>query len=375
MATLMARLKRPDKAFSQRAVTFGKNGKPVPVEGATSYFVLYRENGKRKATKSTTLDLALVDLRRVEAVKAGSPEVIQQFKEHLPEKPNGSLTLRKALDKYLDELKDGKAPATVENYRVALEEFVERAGGDKLIGTMDRGVVLTYKRWLYTQDLSETTRHNRLLRVVMLLKHFGIEKVLLKTDWPTPNEPVPDAYSDEELEALFGAANPEEKLLLEFFLYSGARDMEIAHATKGDVRLNGGATLTICAKDGWRTKGKRDRAVPLPWEFAERLLAARQNYRPDDLLFPNSHRGPNVDLLKILKDVAERAGVKDAKLHKFRRTFATKHAAAGTPIHVIKEWLGHRDIQTTLRYLQATASESDAARQMTEKAFGNLAGK
>jgi integrase len=73
--------------------------------------------------------------------------------------------------------------------------------------------------------------------------------------------------------------------------------------------------------------------------------------------------------------VAKRGGVKGAKLHKFRRTFAAKHAAAGTPIHTIQKWLGHRDIKTTLRYLEATASESEAAQKATEAAFGNLAGK
>ncbi len=375
MATLRARIRNADGSFRQQRVELANNRKPIPVEGATSYFVLYRENGKRKATSGTTLDLALVDLRRIEAVKAGSSELIREFEEHAPKKPSASLTLHQALKKYLDELKDGKSPATLYSYRNALEEFVNHTGTDESIDTIDRDAVLLYKKYLYTQELSETTRHNRLVRVVMFLKHFGIEKVLKGSDLPTPNEPVPEAYSDEELEALFAAASPEEELLLRFFLYSGARDMEVAHAVKGDIKVNGGAVLTICAKDGWRTKGKRDRTVPLPVEFAKRLLAAREGYRPDDVLFPGLSGRPNPNLLRILKDIAERAGVENAELHKFRRTFATKHAAAGTPIHDIQRWLGHRDIKTTLRYLEATASESQAAQRATEAAFGNLAGK
>ena len=54
---------------------------------------------------------------------------------------------------------------------------------------------------------------------------------------------------------------------------------------------------------------------------------------------------------------------------------ATRRAAAGTPIQTIKEWLGHRDIQTNMRYLAATAPGSEAAQKVTEAAFGVLVGE
>ena len=386
MATLMARYKDQEGKFKQKAVDFNpRNGKPVPVENATSFFVLYTDpGGKRKATKGTTFDLALIELQNREraktaksverSMKSAPPSPAKEFTRELLNHVSATSgpTLREALDQYLSELENGKSQATYTSYRNAVQEFIGHVGPDKPIASVTRDTVLLYKKWLYTQDLSETTRYHRVLNVVIFLKYFGTEKLLRKGDWPKPNEKAVDAYSKEELAALFKAANPEEKLLLEFFLFSGARDMEVAHATKADIAVNGGATFAIRAKGVWRTKSARDRKVPIPVEFAERLLRARENHGPDNFLFCDSNGHPCASLWRILQRVAKRAGVENATLHKFRRTFATMHSEKGTPIQTIQRWLGHRDIKTTLRYLEATAAESEAAQKATEAVFGSF---
>ncbi len=291
-------------------------------------------------------------------------------------------TLRDALDQYLQGL-EGKSAATRYQYAAVLREFVRFMGDNTSIQKIGREQILSYKKFLYSQALSETTRHNRLLRAVMFLKHFGIEKPLKKSDWPTPNERVVEAYSQDEISRLFAVATFEEKLLLEFFLVSGARDLEVAHVVKADIRIskanglnNGGgeiAVLTIREKPalGWRTKSKRDRTVRLPLEFAKRLLEARAAYGEDSLLFGNSLGKPDYHLLRVLKTVAGRAGLGGRiDLHKFRSTFATRLHSVGVPVQDIQKMLGHRDVQTTMRYLAATSHESEAVGRAVEAAFG-----
>ena len=54
-----------------------------------------------------------------------------------------------------------------------------------------------------------------------------------------------------------------------------------------------------------------------------------------------------------------RSGV---KLHKLRHTFGAQHAMAGTPANTIREFTGHKDIQTTMRYLHLSpAHKAEAA--------------
>jgi site-specific recombinase XerD len=43
-------------------------------------------------------------------------------------------------------------------------------------------------------------------------------------------------------------------------------------------------------------------------------------------------------------------------------------AAAGVPLRTLQEWMGHRDIKTTMIYADYQASEQE--RELVERAFG-----
>ncbi len=49
-------------------------------------------------------------------------------------------------------------------------------------------------------------------------------------------------------------------------------------------------------------------------------------------------------------------------LHKFRHTFATQHLRDGIDIVTLKDWLGHRDIKSTMVYLKAIRSKDAMAK-------------
>ena len=56
-------------------------------------------------------------------------------------------------------------------------------------------------------------------------------------------------------------------------------------------------------------------------------------------------------LLRRLKTIAKKAGVKDPTLHKFRQTYATRLLESGSDIVTVQKLLGHSDIDTTRQYL------------------------
>jgi len=108
----------------------------------------------------------------------------------------------------------------------------------------------------------------------------------------------------------------------------------------------------------WSTPKSRsgERAVPLSGRVEGELRAHLRRSRfcgEDDLVFANPLSGdvlPHGPLLRRLKKALKAAGVRTIRFHDLRHTFGTRIAAAGVPMRVLQEWMGHRDYRTTLIY-------------------------
>jgi integrase len=55
------------------------------------------------------------------------------------------------------------------------------------------------------------------------------------------------------------------------------------------------------------------------------------------------------------------------RFHDLRHTFGTAMASDGVPMRTLQEWMGHRDLQTTLIYADYAASPHETA--MLERAL------
>jgi integrase/recombinase XerD len=88
-----------------------------------------------------------------------------------------------------------------------------------------------------------------------------------------------------------------------------------------------------------------------------------------NLIFPTANCRPKLDFLDCLKAIAKRAKLgEDAFwLHKFRATFATRCLWAGVDLRTVQQWLGHTDMESTMRYLKP--SRSQAVRRKVNKIF------
>lgn len=71
---------------------------------------------------------------------------------------------------------------------------------------------------------------------------------------------------------------------------------------------------------------------------------------------------------EAIRRVARRLGVRQFGWHTLRHTFATQLAAAGVPLHVVKELLGHSTISMTMRYAHVMPSMLDDAIRVLEGA-------
>jgi len=179
-------------------------------------------------------------------------------------------------------------------------------------------------------------------------------------------------YEQAELDILFAACDVEERLWFEFFLMTGMREQEVMHVCWSDVNL-AQHTVRVSHKPayGWTPKAYKEREIPIPEKLVRSLQAAKNKHdKTCPLVFPTAGCRPKLNFLDDLKAVAERAGLKPAGfwLHKFRATFATWHLWAGVDLRTVQQWLGHSDMESTMRYLKP--SRSQATRDKVNATFG-----
>jgi len=107
------------------------------------------------------------------------------------------------------------------------------------------------------------------------------------------------------------------------------------------------------------------RAVPMAPDVATALaqLGRRENWVGDDDVVFAGDLGRYLDgsaMRRRYKDALGRAGLRPLRFHDLRHTFGTRMIAKAD-IRRVQEWMGHADIQTTMRYLHYAPHAEDAA--------------
>jgi len=236
--------------------------------------------------------------------------------------------------------------------------------------------------------LSPRTIHNHMMRVNTFLRANKVTALLAKSDKPQYDEKAPSAYDCDRLRVLFSVADPEQRILFEFFLGTGFREQEVMHCTWKNVDFKG-KVITVRSKPemNFRVKDKEERSVPVPDSLIA-ALAMRKKNSTSMLVFPGPTGKPNGHFLRILQNLALRAGLNCGEcvnkrgrscathpvcgewgLHKFRKTYAIMHCEAGVSPPTIQRWLGHSDLSTTLRYLAVADMRSERTRNLVNASF------
>lgn len=336
-------------------------------EGA--YYLEWRE-GTRRVRLSVGKDAQDAATRRLR--KEAELNAINNGVTVVPENGNGQRSLPARVADYLDEVKLTKKPKTLAAYTTALGYFTESCHKINL-DEVERGDLLKFSAFLRDEKgQSPRSVHNKFENVMTFLKSQGIRGLVEKNDWPRFVEEEPEVYEREELEKLFKVCAAEERLWYEFFLMTGMREQEVMHSEWADVNLTR-STVTVRYKPeyGFSPKNYREREIPIPAKLVKRLKAWKAKAdKTCGLVFPTSGCKPKLDFLDCLKACAERAELDktDFWLHKFRATFATWSLWGGVDLRTVQQWLGHSDIESTMRYLKP--SRSQQVHQRVNQIFG-----
>jgi integrase/recombinase XerD len=331
------------------------NGKPERhPEGA--YYIEWHGDGKRirLSVGKDAAEASAMRLRKETELNHGDATVpqIQQ---------NGHRSVAAAVAEYLEETTLTKKPKTLAAYSTALSYFTESC--HKLnLEEIDRKDLLKFSAFLRDEkEQAPRSVYNKFENVMTFLKAHGIRGLAGKNDWPRFTEEEPEIYEQEELDKLFAKCDGEERLWCEFFLMTGMREQEVMYTYWSDVNLAASAVRVSHKLDrNWSPKAYKEREIPIPAKLVRSLKAWKaKSDKTCSLVFPTAGCKPKLDFLDGLKAVAERAKLDKESfwLHKFRATFATWSLWAGVDLRTVQQWLGHSDMESTMRYLKPSRSQ------------------
>jgi integrase/recombinase XerD len=280
-------------------------------------------------------------------------------------------TLAEACREFLEETRQHHRPKTYSQYKTALEYF-RQSCPEKPLCNVERADVMGFMGFLSDKGLARRTIWTKVQVVVSMLKANGITKLIRKRDWPRYTETEPEIYTGEEIETFLSHCNSWKRVLFEFFWMTGFREGEVMHVTWPDIDL-GNHVVRVKAKPklGFIPKDWEEREVPIP----DRLLNSLRHHKAaapanHSLVFATCNGQLVHNFLRQCKSIAWRAGLNCglcdtgeghcAKgpycqswfLHKFRATFATMHLRAGVDLTTVQTWMGHKDLESTMRYLK-----------------------
>jgi integrase/recombinase XerD len=271
-------------------------------------------------------------------------------------------------------------PETHRRYTKVLEHFERHLGKRKFIEAITRADIDDFK----TKRTGEKSQqHPRLITprtinfevsVLRTFFYFLINERGLHMENPCARfKPLkdqsakarkkPPTYTQAETNQILNTCETEfEKTMFATLLLTGLREQELYFLSWSDVNLYAG-TVKVAPKpkEGFSPKDYEERVIPIPPDLVTLL---KKLPRAAEWIFPTAKGRRISHLLRRLKTIAQKAGVKDATLHKFRHTYATRLLESGSDIVTVQKLLGHSDIDTTRQYLNP---DEDLKRQAVNR--------
>ncbi|HUB74545.1 MAG TPA: site-specific integrase [Solirubrobacteraceae bacterium] len=180
-----------------------------------------------------------------------------------------------------------------------------------------------------------------------------------------------DVLTAAEVRALVRATPAEiHRALFLTAAFTGLRMGELLALRWGEVDF---AAATIRVVRSFTTGGEsspksgKPRSVPMVEEVASALarLGQRDHFTGEkDLVFAGAAGGhlDSKEVRAIYKAALASAGLRELRFHDLRHTFGTRAVKKAESILELKEWMGHANVQTTMRYLHYRSNAGAAQR-------------
>jgi len=314
----------------------------------------------------------------------------QARRGELPGMVQTGATFADAVAEYMRWLRDDRQrkPSTLRDYESIIRAHLLPAFGEQRLEDLATDQIEAWSGRLAAGGIGNRTR----LKILTVL-HGVMGRA--KRVWRLPRNPVSDVekptqrrtteiavFSPEEIHALVrNAASEQDAAIYLTAAFTGLRRGELVALRWRNVdfpRRHIRVTASYTERALSTPKSGRARSVPIAPPVAEALARLNQGVEhatDDDLVFPGA-AGCYLDasaLYRRYKASLKRAGLRSLRFHDLRHTFGTQ--VIGNPdvsILQLKEWMGHADIATTMKYLHFAPRAGDA--DLIAEAFASRLG-
>ena len=269
------------------------------------------------------------------------------------------------------ELDRQRKPSTLEGYRAIVRSQLLPAFGSRPLESVTTEAI---EQWLSTMGGAASSRTKALVLLHGILKRarkvWGIHLNAAAEVEKPPLKRSGDiqVFSPEEVWSLVRCAASERDAAIYLTAsFSGLRLGELLALRWRDVDFAGSiirVRASYAAGALTTPKSGKVRAVPLAPDVATVLaqLGQREHWVGEDDLVFCGETGGYLDgsaLRRRYKLALAAARLRALRFHDLRHTFGTRMIAKAD-IRRVQEWMGHADIQTTMRYLHYAPRAEDA---------------
>jgi len=343
-----------------------KNGKDRGIvekpKGSGKWWVRIFVNGREKWQRADNKTQARALYGRMKADLREEKYFPEKF--HKPK----ALTLRVAIATHLA----GSTNRTLQNEKL-FGQFWTLLWGKRLITDVTTEDCRSIQAKLKAQGKWKPSTINRYFAFLRHVLMIAVQDEKLTRNPVSRVKFFPEAnrvrfFSDDELVRLHGLIDSDNWKVVAFALETGLRRSEQFQLRWEHISFES-RTLTIPLPKGGRT-----RHVPLSQE-ALVILRSLGSFLSSPWVFPGLKTtlrpmDSRAFIRRIFEPTLRKAGIQDASWHTLRHTTASRLVMAGVPLATVKEILGHRSIQTTMRYAHLAPSHIQAA--MDKGSLANL---
>jgi integrase len=147
--------------------------------------------------------------------------------------------------------------------------------------------------------------------------------------------------TEEEIQNLYECCADHLRPVIVTALFTGMRKNEILKLKWEDIDFK---QKIIFIRN---SKNNESREIPI----SDQLMVALRNQRfKSPYIFARQDGKPFICIKTVFQNAVKRAGIKDFRFHDLRHTFASHLIMSGVDLMTVKDLLGHKTINMTLRY-------------------------